>query len=128
MAELSLTAKIWNRACQGGAESPRTGDIALADMLLFHSPAMNGGVLHAIECLSAQQLSAACAGYRYFGFESIADLLGSAQTAVSHCKDFEALEERLNQQYWALVPDDAVLVKRFECHYQENPLEYSPVH
>lgn len=127
MYELTGTDKIWNRACQGGGESPRPGDTALAGLLLFHGPTMNGGVLHAVECLSAEQLVAAQAGYTYFGFGGIADLIGAAQKAIRQGDDLEPLEAEFDQRYWALVPDDGVLVESFERRQQQHPLDYSPI-
>jgi hypothetical protein len=127
MYELTNKDKIWNRACEGGGDSPRAGDIALASMLLFHGPAMNGGVLHAVECLSSEQLTAAKAGYTYFGFDAIADLITSAERAINEGQDLEAREAILDQQYWAVIPDDGALSKSFEWHRSQHPFEYSPV-
>jgi hypothetical protein len=62
MAELTDADKIWNRAC--GADPLRTlpGDRALTDLLHPHGLVMNGGVLHAAECMSADELSDAESG------------------------------------------------------------------
>jgi hypothetical protein len=67
MYELSLADRIWNRAC--GQDPLRTlpGDRALADLLFAHGLAMNGGVLHAVECLTESELSDAQAGFSYSG-------------------------------------------------------------
>lgn len=127
MYELTDRDKIWNRACEGGGESPRCGDVALAALLLFHGLAMNGGILHAVECLSAEQLVAAEAGYRYFGHGKVGDVIAAAEQAIHLGKDLEHLEGEFDQRYWALVPDDDVLVKSFEQHQFGNPLDYSPL-
>lgn len=127
MHELTDADEIWNRACEGGGDSPRAGDRALAALLLFHGPAMNGGVLHAVECLSPDQLTAALAGYRYFGFESVAALIGEDEKAIQLEQDLDTLEAVFDKQYWAQIPDDGVLVKSFESHLRENPHEYSPL-
>lgn len=127
MHELSSADKIWNRACYGGGETPKTGDKALAALLLFHGPAMNGGVLHAVECLSKEKLEKAKDGYIYFGFGVIADLISSGQDAIENNFDLEKLETRMNKKYWELIPEDGVLVKSFENHQKQNPLEYSPI-
>ncbi len=127
MYELTNRDKIWNRACEGGGHSPRAGDMALASTLLFHGPAMNGGVLHAIECLTSEQLIAAKAGYIYFGFDAIAALIASAERAIREGEDLEDLEATLDQQYWAAIPDDGVLAKSFEYHQSQHPFEYSLV-
>ena len=44
-------------------------------MVLAHSLAMNGGVVHAIELLSAEERAAAFDAYRYFGLDAAADVL-----------------------------------------------------
>ena len=98
MPELSFTNKIWNRACYGGGVSPRVGDKALAALLLFHGPAMNGGVLHAVECLSKEQLTEAKDGYTFYGFEVIADLISHAQDAIEKNLDLDELETTMNEQ------------------------------
>ena len=127
MHELTDADEVWNRACEGGGDSPRAGDRALAALLLFHGPAMNGGVLHAVECLSPDQLMAALAGYRHFGFESVAVLIGEAKKAIQLEQDLDTFEAVFDKQYWAQFPDDGVLVKGFESDLRENPQEYSPL-
>ena len=70
---------VWNRAAlEDGGPTPAEGDLALAALLRAHGVVMNGGVDHALEVLSAAELRAALAGYRYFGFEQIALLLEDA--------------------------------------------------
>ena len=127
MHKLNSVDKIWNRACYGGGESPCAGDKALAALLLFHGLAMNGGVLHAVECLSVRQLTEAKDGYTYFGFKPVADLIFSAQDAIEKKLDLDALESTMNEQYWAQVPNDEFLVNSFENHQKQNPSEYSPI-
>lgn len=127
MYELTNTDKIWNHACQGGGESPLPGDTALAGLLLFHGPAMNGGVLHAIECLSPEQLVSAQEGYKYFGYGGVADLIGAGEEATRQGNAVEPLQAAFDRRYSALVPNDEVLVKSFEQHYKQYPLEYSPL-
>jgi hypothetical protein len=126
MHKLTVADEVWNRACDGGGDSPRAGDQALAALLLFHGPAMNGGVLHAIECLSSDQLSSALAGYRYFGFESVAVLISEAENTIQPDLDIDTIEAVFDQQYLEKIPDDGKLANRFESHQRENPNEYSP--
>ena len=45
--------RIWNRACEAPAAAKLPGDRVLAAMLAFDALANNGGVLHALECLTA---------------------------------------------------------------------------
>ena len=127
MHELTVADEVWNRACEGGGVSPRAGDRALAALLLFHGPAMNGGVLHAVECLSPDQLTAVLAGYIHFGFESVAALIGEAKKAIQLEQNLDTLEAVFDKQYWAQMPDDGVLVKGFESQLRENPQEFSPL-
>lgn len=63
----------------------------------------------------------------FFGFIAITKLISSAEDAVRQEQDLEALETTTNEQYWAVIPDDGVLVEGFKCHQRMNPLEYSPV-
>ena len=89
MAELTEADLIWNRAC--GVNPLRTwpGDRALADLLYAHGLAMNGGVLHAIECMTVEVLSEVEAGYRYFAFDDVASLLSRAGNLRSGRRPWE---------------------------------------
>jgi len=127
MYELTSADKIWNRACMGPDEASLPGDLALEAMLGFHSVAMNGGVLHAIECFSLEELDAIKDGYRYFGIDEISELISAAQAALQQGADEEILAETLDRTYAAKVPDDGTLVGAFEAHYKSSPERYSPV-
>jgi len=63
MNVLSQADIIWNRACGEDSLRSHPGDRVLADLLLAHGLAMNGGVLHAVECLSSDELLDAESGY-----------------------------------------------------------------
>lgn len=119
---------IWNRAC-AEAGRPKTltapGDRALADMVLAHSLAMNGGLLHAVQSSTPDEVAAAVRGYRYFGLDSAAAVLedigrrwgdGSLDFA-----DAELLENEANERYYAAVPDDEVLMDAFVARVQAEP-------
>jgi hypothetical protein len=95
--------------------------------LLFHGPAMNGGVLHAIECIGPERLAEACDGFTYFGFSSIASDLKDASRALATDEDLDALEEQFDQRYWGYVPEDGVLLKAFEADYAAHPENYAPL-
>jgi hypothetical protein len=95
---LSMDAddRIWNRAAmQGGGDKPAAGDRALADALSFHSLAMNGGVLDAVE--RSDNLTAVEDGFRWLGLDRIAELLASVRHAIDagaaygHCPSAGAL-------------------------------------
>ena len=88
---------------------------------------MNGGVLHGVECLSADELTAATAGYRFFGFAPVAELIAKASDFLEVGEELEVHEGTLDHEYAVLVPDDSTLVKRFERHFQANALDFSPI-
>jgi hypothetical protein len=125
MYELAVEDKIWNRACDGGGECPSTGDSALAALLKFHGTAMNGGVLHATECLSPEALTAAQSAYGYFGFGVIAKLIDTAEEALGQDQDVDSVEDCLDQEYHAAIPDDATLVSAFEKHFKSSSDQYA---
>ena len=120
--ELSLADHIWNRAAlESGGSTAREGDRALAALLLAHGMVMNGGVGHAIEVLSRDELAAAAWGYRFFGFKNVASLLEGAA---------DATEQELDQadvNYGELVPSDQTLVDRFEALYHTSPETFAPL-
>ena len=125
MHELTKADLIWNRACGDNQVRSLAGDRALADLLRAHGLAMNGGVLHAVECLTASELSAAEAGYRFYGLDTVASLLSRARTIVKKGEDLEAYERKLDREYADLIPSDSSLVERFEKHLALNPAEYA---
>lgn len=110
----------------GDTDGFKAGDSALAAVLAFHGPAMNGGVLHAVECLSTTELAAACAGFRYFGLHRVAAFLGEASRAVADGEDLEELEGNFNEQYWREA-SDAVLDRVFNVDYSARPENYAPI-
>lgn len=125
-AELSEADIIWNRAC--GEDPLRTlpGDRALADLLRAHGLVMNGGVLHAVECLTASELLDAEAGYRFYGLKEVASLLARAKTIFEMGHDLESHEQQLDRQYAAMIASDTSLVERFEKRLKSHPSKYSP--
>jgi hypothetical protein len=118
---------IWNRACEGGGRNPSIGDRALAALLKVHGLAMNGGVLHAVESLSAAELAEAESGYRFFSLGAVADLLARARKIVEADQDLESYELQLDQDYAALIPDDSALYKQFQCIYITRPAEFATI-
>ena len=126
MAELTTADLIWNRACGSEFVSPLAGDLALEALLLAHGYVMNGGVFHAVEGIDAELFADAQAGYRYFGFDEVADLLNEAKSAFDAGGDLELLEAEFDDQYGELIPEDSVLIERFEDHLRQNPAEFEP--
>jgi len=118
---------IWNRACEGGGQNPSAGDHALRALLKAHGLAMNGGVLHAVECLDDSELADAQHGYRFFSLGAVADLLSRAQRILKTGEDLETYESQLDQNYATLIPDDSALNVHFERIYTSRPSEFSGV-
>ena len=118
--------KIWNRACLREFSNPGPGDRALGDLLLFHGLAMNGGVLHAIECCSADELRKAAAGYAFYGFAGVEPLIerGRIGFARGDETELDRLEAELDRAYEALIPTDQALADAFELHFAAHPEGY----
>jgi len=127
MYELTQADRIWNRACGDDPLRTLPGDRALADMLMAHGLAMNGGVLHAVECLTATELSDAEDGYRYFGLDDVAALMSRARSLFEKEVDLGKHESQLDGRYVELIPSDSSLVERFEEHLTSQPQEYAPL-
>ena len=127
MYEQALAERIWNRACIGQEPASMAGDAALEAMLSFHSGAMNGGVLHSIECFSPESLDDIKGGYRYFGIDEISELINAAQASLRQGAYEEILAETLDRKYAAKIPDDETLIRAFKAHYKSSPESYSPV-
>jgi len=117
--DLPVEARVWNRAAvESGGASPREGDRALAALLLAHGLVMNGGVHHALEGLSSDELRAAVAGFDYFSLASVGRLLEVAQTLD---------EDEANRQYWEVIPDDDAIDRRFRVVFQSSPHVFAPL-
>jgi len=127
MSELTRADRIWNRACGKDEMRFLPGDRALADMIPAHGLVMNGGVLHAVECVSDSELSAAVSAYRFFGHDAAANLLLRAKIILDKGVNLDFHEQELDKQYAAIIPDDSFLVERFQEHLEENPSEYAPL-
>src|SRR5262245_55166607 len=113
--------RIWNRALDLSPDHLGDGDRALAALLLVHGLVMNGGVEHAIEVLTAEQLRAAAAAYRYLAFEPIALLL--EQTSKNRSFDADGADRR----YWAVIPDDNTIEEHFRSVLSSSPAAFSPL-
>jgi hypothetical protein len=127
--------KVWNRACgQGECNSPRPGDSALAALITFHSLAMNGGVLHALETSSEEQITAAARGYRFFGLAELANMVEAAlaelrgiQARGNDLPELELLAIALDDRYAMHVPDDQTLAGAFERVFEVRRTDFQPV-
>jgi hypothetical protein len=127
MAELTEADMIWNRACGENSLRGLPGDRALADLLYAHGLAMNGGVLHAVECMTAEELSDAEAGYRYYGLNDVATLLSHAREIFEAADNLGSHEQELNSLYARMIPSDSSLVERFEKRLKSSRSEFAPL-
>lgn len=124
MSEDSL---IWNRACGTVGPEAGVGDRALSALLRAHGLTMNGGVLHAVECLSPSEIEEAASGYRFFALDAAARLLVGARRIFEAGHDLAEHEGLLDRDYQRLIPDDGWLYARFEQHRLSHPQDFAPV-
>ena len=123
----SAADKVWNRAAlEGGGDSPGPGDYALTSLLLLHGLAMNGGIHHAIECLTPEELSAAIDGISYFDFDEMAEWLRNASSDPLLKEWTDNTETPAIFRYAEYVPDDAHFAARFETIYRDRPSDFAP--
>jgi hypothetical protein len=120
---LSDADLVWNRAAlDGGGSAPRTGDRALAALLLAHGLIMNGGVEHALDLLSPVETMAAIEAFKFFDMADVGDLLEQAATGRFHHEAEEG-----DERYAALVSDDEILAARFRHRYVSTPGAFAPL-
>lgn len=120
--ELTEADQIWNRAAlESGGSRPSDGDRSLAALLLAHGMVMNGGVGHAIEVLSAAEIAEAAAGFRYFSFNEVGQLLEDAVRKGVDDSDV------VDQRYAQFIPDDGAIVDRFRAILLSSPSAFSPL-
>ncbi len=99
-------------------DDPLEGDRALANLLLFHGRAMNGGLGHAFDGLSDEEYSQAFAGFRFFGMDELVSFLESAASLT------EDEQEDLSLEYYVLASDEKIVAK-FKAYFQEHPEAFS---
>lgn len=127
MTELTEAGMTWNRACGEDPLRSLPGDRALVDLLRAHGLAMNGGVLHAVEYLAAEELRDAEAGYRFYGFDEVASLLARARRLFEVGDELERHELELDRRYAALIPSDNALIEQFEDRLASRPSDFAPL-
>ncbi len=137
--ELTQADKIWNRANDayaGCGPDAGEGDRALAALLLMHNLLMNGGTNHVADGgMEEPEIQAAYEGYRYFGLDGVVDVIERARLAVATAADSEDIDEdaeaarwtALDDEYYALVPDDQSLTARFEAKLATSPEAFAPL-
>lgn len=121
---------IWNRSLELGRSHVRSGDIALAAALEFHSSAMSGGVLDAVEGRTAESLSAAESAFIWFGLESVAQIIADVRFqidlgALDDDERVEQLELSADERYNAIIPADATLQAALRMRLVEKPEAFS---
>ena len=126
--KVTIADRIWNRAAleQGGV-SPRSGDYALASLLLLHGLVMNGGVHHALESVDAAELTAAADGYAFFGFHDVAAFLRTATSDPLLSEWTQETEVIANARYENMIPSDSDLVARFEEVFRNQATDFAPL-
>ena len=122
-----VSNRIWNRALGEAGAARRAGDMALRALLVFHSEAMHAGVLYALRSLSPEQLTAAQDGYRFFGFDAVADLIASPVDEDEDLDESDVRESELDNAYDAVVPLDGTITRAFEAHRLSHPELYAPL-
>lgn len=132
--ELTAADKVWNRAAlECGGDCPGEGDRALSALLSVHSVAMNGGLLHSVECHSDEELDRGIAGYEYFGmFDAAAAVawVRAEALGLDVCAGLEAaerVEAEADRRYYEAVPDDSTPATRFVEHFLQHPEAYAPL-
>jgi hypothetical protein len=75
-------------------------------------------VFHAVQAVTKDELRAACAGFRYFGFDEVAALLEAATSE----EWTDESEERVNAAY---TVDDGDIGQRFREHFARNREKYA---
>jgi chloramphenicol 3-O-phosphotransferase len=123
---LTAASMVWNRAAlDNGGSRPGKGDRALAALLTLHGLVMNGGLHHALEVLSPEQVDIAAEGLIYFHLDAVARLIGKVRSESSLRERNDTSEAEANGLYAALIPDDNVIAREFERRYAESPEEFS---
>ncbi|WP_127549898.1 hypothetical protein [Actinoplanes sp. OR16] len=112
---------VWNRAAAQRGDG--AGDRHLSALLLAHGAVMNGGPGHAASSLGSAELDAAVAGFRYFGLKELASVVQQFPEAGSSDEE----EDRLNEAYLVLAPEDSLLFDAFAAKFFGSPSDFEPI-
>lgn len=116
---------IWNRAAMDdGGSDPLKGDRHLAALLYLHSLIMNGGVLHGLECLEADEFAAACRGYEFFGLTEVGPFLNRVlreATESSESDHMDRLEASSDRDYMTIISSEQAIEDAFLRVLAQNP-------
>lgn len=129
---MSQADEIWNRALGERSANLQAGDLALAAVLRFHSAAMSGGVLDAVDSSELDALDAAAAGYEWLGLRDVAALVSDvrfqvANGALEDDDRSDELEASSDARYADLLPTDAHLAAAFEARLVAEPGAFAEV-
>ena len=125
MAE--VPTRIWNRAAmEGGGPAARTGDRMLSAMIQAHGLISSGGVLHALEALTAEEMTGAIHGYRYFGLDDVAAFL-TTEATVPEAERTDDDELRLDDVYGELIPTDSSFDEPLNGRLRQSPEDFAPL-
>lgn len=133
MARMNTEDEVWDRAAMaGGGPNPRLGDALMSSVLGFHSLAMSGGLLSAVEERTAEQLEAVEAGYRWLQLDAAADAVAAVRRevetgALDDDERADALELRADADYDQAVPADQTLFDAFQARWHEDPDAFAAV-
>jgi hypothetical protein len=116
----SADSLVWNRACDYDFQPERPGDRALKAAIQFDGLTCNGGLGHALDVRTDEEVREAVASFRYFGLMNAAQLVEGAARLAD-----EGEREALTDSYYELTQQ--ALPEAFERHYAERPSEYDPV-
>ena len=94
-------------------------------MLAMHNLIMNGGIHHALDMLSAEEIDAAIAGFEYFDVQPALSAINAVLTNPSLREWTDANEVEANALYYTHVPDDELLVTAFDRRYLESPEDFA---
>jgi hypothetical protein len=83
---------------------------------------MNGGIEHALESLSREEITAAIAGFRFFAMPEAGRLFESGLN-----RGLEGGSEDADRRYAALIPDDGTIEAQFSAVLASSPSAFSPL-
>jgi hypothetical protein len=116
----SDAVRVWNRACDYDFQPTLSGDRSLKSAIQFDGLTGNGGLGHALDVLTDEDVGEAVKSFRYLGLQDTAQLIEQAFALPD-----EGMREALTERYYELTED--ALESAFERHYAEYPPEYEPV-
>ena len=102
-------------------DAPREGDAALINLFRFHNLAMNGGLFHAFDALSADECSLAIAGFEFFGMYGVVSFLKNAFLLSGDEQD------DLSLKYYDLASERKIEAA-FKAYFNEHYEAFAPVH